>query len=417
MTEEEDSFKPEPRAPDDAQEAPKELLPEFRDPDEEELKPEFRDPDEEELEFSSTGEPETKNPTASPTTIEDNKTKAPEIITDPSNFKNMLFMIANMENNQDARAQFYSHNSEAGPSLVLDLKERSPTVSPSPIEGGVTEPATLVPTVATPSPTFKAEYDPCGVCGNFASFATLEENKALDIPVEISPLPLLAKNPPDALNTTAVCTEWESTCNDGYCTPQLCESLLVARGFCGCAEPVAQTCSVCGEGEELEFPQAVVELTAEQSPNGEATSMTCSFLEGYCEAGFCKSDVCSAVQNGSVCSCKSISPSASSSTWSPSHSPTLSFPPTISPAPTFKAEFEPCSICGGPPLEFSLNATVVVELNEDITPSPVLNGKATCIELESLCQAGYCNELMCRSYRDSVATACGCSQEDNIFAR
>ncbi len=411
-----DSIEPALEAPDNEADNKEVGNPEPSESGEEESEEEGQASITQEPEVSTTPEPFTESPTASATAVAGKISQATEVITDPSNFKNMLFMIANIEDGQDATMQFFSSNSAAGPSLILELTQKMPTVSPmpsvSPNPTSVTETKSPTPssTLVTPSPTFVPQHDPCGVCGTFESFQPLDELKVLEIPIGISPLPFTSIAAPDAKNTSALCTEWESVCNDGHCSEQLCASLSSATDFCGCPTPPEKPCGVCGEDEELEFPQAMVDLTAKQSPNGKATKMTCAYLEGYCVGGFCNAGVCSAVQNNSVCSCKSTVPSASPSIAAPSESP------TVSSAPTFKAQFERCSICGGDPLGYELDSTVIVQLNNDITPAPVSSGEATCTELEALCEAGYCDELMCRSYQQSVAASCGC-KGDNIFAR
>ncbi len=346
-----------------------------------------------EPDFTTTPEPTTESPTTSPTGIGDKK--IPEIIVDPSNFKNMLFMIANLEENQDASAQFYSRESGVGPSLVLDLREFAPTVSPTP--GDSEE----VSNDGEEEYIEEGIYPPCGVCGIYKSISPLDSSKLGIVPFDLAPdLTMIARNKTDQ-TASASCYEWERICNKGQCSPQLCESLIQLSEFCGCEEPVEDPCEICQGEEFLQSPLAQVELTAEQSPNGEAATMSCSFLEGYCEAGFCNAKVCSSVQSDSLCSCTSA----------PTLEPTLPPEPTEAPtpSPTFKAEHTPCSICGENFDDLVLTNVVVQIQEEQIRPPQVTSGNATCTELESYCRGGYCDDIMCASFQQaSIQEACGC---------
>ena len=361
------------------------------------------EPDDE-PDFTTTPEPSTESPTNSPTSLGDKK--IPDIIVDPSNFKNMLFMIANLEENQDASAQFYSRESEVGPSLVLDLREFAPTVSPTSDDSPDPE---VVSDDGEEEYVEEGIYPPCGVCGNYKSFTTLDSTKVGIVPFALAPeLTMIARNKTDQ-TASASCYDWERICNKGQCSPLLCDSLIELSEFCGCEEPVEEPCEICQGEEMLESPQTQVELTAEQSPNGEAATMSCSFLEGYCEAGFCTPEVCSSVQSDSPCSCASA----------PTLAPTLPPEPTEAPtpSPTFKAEHTPCSICGGSFDDLVL-ANVIVQIEEEIRPPQVASGNATCTELESYCQGGYCNDLMCASFQQaSIQEACGCPIDENILTR
>lgn len=344
--------------------------------------------------------------------VKDNKDVV-ETTVEASNFQNMLFMIANIQDGQDASAQFYSRESvEFAPSLILAFDQKSPTVSPGPTPTPTREPTVLATPEPTIAPTYKAEYAPCGVCGNFASFAPLDDSKALDVPLDLVPLQLLNKYDPVDGIVKAMCTDWESLCLDGYCSPTLCASLVAGKDFCGCAAPEEAPCSLCPEDEILESPDTVLDLHAKLSPTGEAANMTCSFLEGSCEAGFCSPKICKFAKNDSGCGCAKATPTASPSTSQPSEAPSVSMAPTTSLNPTFKAEFDRCSICGGDPIKFELKNVNVTFVEKDITPPQVVDGMATCTELESYCEGGYCSELMCKSFQDSVSESCGC---DNIF--
>jgi hypothetical protein len=371
--------------------------------------------------------------TATPTNVEDFRGDT-ESIVDASNYKNMLFMIANVRENQDASARFYSREDVVNaPIMFLTLVEKAPTVSPSPTDpptGGSTR-STVAPSASqspttSPAPTYEAEFTPCGMCGNFPSFVPLKELE-LSIPLELAPPQIASSTPPDSTQGKATCNEFETLCLDGYCTPQLCAYLqtpiqagLKPSEFCGCLAPVQEPCGLCEDDEILESPNTLVDLEADQAPLGEATTMTCASLEGSCQGGFCSPGVCESAQNDVRCGCRSTDPS----TAQPSAAPSVSMVPTASLQPSFKAEFERCSICGDDPINFLRN-DVNVKIPADITPPQVTTCNeveneveyclTTCIKLESYCEGGYCSPRMCLGYQQSLAVDCGCSDEDNIF--
>ena len=363
--------------------------------------------------------------TATPTKVEDFGGDA-ETIVDASNYKNILFMIANIEGNQDASTKFYSvQNPNNAPIMFLTLTEKPPTVSPRPTDSPTdiptpveVLPATLAPTSwQSQESTYEAEFTPCGLCGNFPSFVPLKEDE-LKIPLELAPSQIASRTPPDSEEGKATCNEFEKLCLDGYCTPQLCASLQTANTteFCGCLAPVEEPCGLCEDDETLESPNTLVDLTTDQAPLGEATTMTCASLEGSCQGGFCSPGVCKLAQNDVRCGCRSNDPSAAQSIAQPSAAPSISMVPTASLQPSFKAEFERCSICGGDSIDFLLK-DVNLELQDEITPPQVTNGTLSCNELESYCEGGYCSPSMCLSYQQSepIIVTCGCSNEDNVF--
>jgi len=379
-----------------------------------------------------------------------------ETIVDASNYKNILFMVANIREDQDASAEFYSRQSVVNAtSLFLGFVQvtspptasanpTAPTVSPSPtdaptkLDSPVAPTVVLPPTLApsrsqspttSPAPTYKALYPPCGMCGNFPSFVPLDELSNVVVPLDLAP-PQLASRALTGENVTASCNELESLCLDGHCSPTLCISLLDASNFCGCLAPVQDPCNFCAEDEVLEEPELRVALSAAESPLGEATTTTCRFWEGYCAAGFCNPEVCELVQNDNRCSCRSSDPSAAPSV---SAAPTTAEPsatPTISISPTFKAQYERCSICGGDKLDFLLKDNVEVpiapaevappqvDLREDMETGE-WKGYTTCKQLEELCEGGYCQPALCETFSSTVSLQedCGCFDGDNIFAR
>ena len=355
--------------------------------------------------------------TATPTKVEDFRGDA-ETIVDASNYKNILFMIANVEGNQDASAQFYSvQDPNNAPIMFLTLTEKPPTVSPRPTDSPTDGPTRSPVVVLPPAPTYEAEFAPCGMCGKFPSFVPLKEGE-LKIPLELAPPQIASRTPPDSVEGKATCNEFETLCLDGYCTPQLCAFLQTANAkeFCGCLAPVEEPCGLCEDNEILESPNTLVDLAADQAPLGEATTMTCASLEGSCQGGFCSPGVCELAQNDVRCGCRSNDPSAAPSTAQLSAAPSMSIIPTASLQPSFKAEFERCSICGGDPIDFLLK-DVNVKFEDEITPPQVTNGMVSCNELESYCEGGYCSPLMCLSYQQSepLTIECGCYNEDNIF--
>jgi hypothetical protein len=332
---------------------------------------------------------------------------------DPSKYKNMLFMIANIKKGQDASARFYSRQSIVNAtSLFISMTQSTPTSSPGPTgpTGNIDTPAvdptvvigppTATPTLPlsptiSPAPTFKAEYKPCGVCGNFPTFVPLS-NFPLTIPIELSP--------PQVTKGTSTCAEFEDICQGGYCQPELCELLPSSGEFCGCLAPIYPICEICADNEILIKPDTALSLSSELSPTGEAQTMTCDSVEGICEAGFCNPELCLSAQDSPRCGCQPKP--------KPTATPTSSPAPTISPAPTFKAEFSSCSICGGDgPVDIVLN-DIKVSVPDDIAPPQVTTGKATCTNLESYCQGGYCSPVACESVLQ-VADTCGCFTNTN----
>ena len=331
--------------------------------------------------------------------------KLQEEPVDPSNYKNMLFMIANIKTGQDASARFYSRQSIVNAtSLFISVTQSTPTSSPGPTgptdsidapavdSDAVIRPPTAKPSLPTaptisPAPTYKAEYKPCGVCGNFATFAPLS-NSLVTIPIDLSP--------PQVVVGKATCAEFESICQGGYCQPELCEILPSSGEFCGCPAPVYPICEICPDDEVLIKPDTALSLSPELSPTGEAQTMTCASVEGICEAGFCNPELCMSTQDSPRCGCQKKTAT-----------PTLSPAPTISPAPTFKAEFASCSVCGGDgPVDVVLN-DIKVSVPDDIAPPQVTTGKATCTDLESYCQGGYCSPVACETFVQ-IAGTCGC---------
>lgn len=257
---------------------------------------------------------------------------------------------------------------------------------------GPTNP-TSAPTIsiepsASLEPSFKAENDPCGICGRFESFKPLE-NKVINIPVNIP-------TPTQMTGIAATCIELEELCLGGFCKPELCQTFESVRTFCGCLPPQQAPCNVCPSGEEPVFPNAEVELTADQALLGVATAMTCGSLDGICEAGFCSPEVCTMARN--ECECRPTNPTPA---------PTTSMEPTLSLEPSYRAEFLPCGVCGAFASFVPLKSNMVEVPPGVKVPLQITGRKAPCTEFETLCLDGFCDPSLCATLL-SVSDFCGC---------
>jgi len=353
-----------------------------------------------------------------------------ETIVDKSNFKNLLFMIANIKEDQDASARFYSRQSVMNATqLFITLEEvtESPTTTPyptAPTSGPTESPTQLLPTDSptqrpslspiekgtmspSPAPTFESKYEPCGICGDYKIFEPLKD-LTLGIPNDIAP--------PQLADGKADCNLVETTCQDGHCSPQLCKSISMAKDFCGCQRPEFTPCNICPGNETLISPESEVFLEWYEAPMGKDGKLTCRQYEASCQAGFCDADVCTSSTYNYKCACTSDPFSSenpmdeSLTTMAPTE--TVTVLPTTTPNPTFEANFESCSICGGDLMNFPLTDQIV-ELPGDLTPPQVSNNLTTCEKLESYCEGGYCSPIMCQSFQESLSEICGCFGANN----
>jgi hypothetical protein len=133
----------------------------------------------------------------------------PDTIVDPSNYKNMLFMIASIEEGQSASAQFYSRQSLVdGPALYFDLLEVSPsptgpTTSPSPTLSP-TSMGTFLPTLfPTPEDGNDSQKEDPDVDSEKGTGGAKEAPPDIFDPMENEPFPgdgNTGDGPPDMFN-------------------------------------------------------------------------------------------------------------------------------------------------------------------------------------------------------------------------
>jgi len=150
-----------------------------------------------------------------------------DTVVDPSNYKNMLFMIANIKEGQDASTEFYSRQSVVNAaSLSLTM-----TASVAPVTNSPTMSPTNSPVGFNPS---------CGICGP-DSILSISDG-ILVLPLDLVPLSFEEGE--------VSCNEVESWCQGGFCTADLCvEFPVFVSEVCGCQEATNQTIPI---GEETE---------------------------------------------------------------------------------------------------------------------------------------------------------------------
>jgi len=231
------------------------------------------------------------------TTISDVERGDAETIVDASNYKNMLFMIANTREDQDVSAEFYSRQSVVNATQLFLTLERvtmppttsanptAPTISPGPTDIPTDE-STVAPTVVVKSPTDEPTV---------AAQATTDEPT------------VAAQATTDEPIIAAQATTDEPTTVVPMMPPTTAPTIMFY-------------CSVCQEGDVLLSPNTEIELDADGSPTNEAVNMTCGDLEDTCKAGLCSNKVCLLAKGDPRCRCRADYPTPG---------PTVTLGPTI----------------------------------------------------------------------------------------
>jgi hypothetical protein len=359
-----------------------------------------------------------------------------------NNFQNMLFMLDNINSEQRATDEFYTRQAgTSAPTLRLTMTPKSGGggagsgngnggTSTPPVSSGTGSSPATTPTISnapstssapsiysgptvSPAPTGNSTFLPCGVCGDGPAGAPLREDYEVSVPMDIAP--------DSIINGMASCAEIEEICLAGECNPQVCSGLAEVRQACGCPGAGGPTlCSICPAQTSMTRPDedigdVISPYVSAGMLDAAGDVVTCASFDELCKEGQCGSDVCQTIPNivSEPCGC---TPTAGSGPPSfptgsaPTEAPTMSAAPTSSAAPTYKAEFEFCGICGVGPTPNPLT-DVPIAIPEHLAPPQVKNGEATCTELESYCQEGYCRPLTCRVL-EPIRGLCGCPNAD-----
>jgi hypothetical protein len=359
-----------------------------------------------------------------------------------NNFQNMLFMLDNLNSEQRATDEFYTRQAgDRSPTLRLTMTPKrggggsgngnEGTSAPNFNSGGGSSPA-MAPTISnapsissapsvytgptiSPAPTGNYTFPPCGVCGDGPAGAPLREDYDVLVRPEIAP--------DSIVNGMATCAEIEEICLAGECNAAVCSELAEVRQACGCPGAGGPTlCSICPVQTTMTKPDEDIRdvLSPYASPGMlEAAGgdvVTCADFDELCTGGQCGS-VCMNLTDiaSESCGCtptpgSGSGPPSPSSDKAPTGAPTMSDAPSTSAAPTYKAEFEFCGICGIGPTPNPLT-DVPIEIPDNLAPPQVKDGEATCAELESYCQEGYCRPLTCRVL-EPIRGLCGCPNAD-----
>ncbi|KAG7337203.1 hypothetical protein IV203_013853 [Nitzschia inconspicua] len=372
-----------------------------------------------------------------------------------NNYQNMLFMLDNIVVDKRATGEFYTRQAgDRSPILRLTMKPKSSsdgsgsgsgsgtgsdngTGSGSGGVNGGTEAPTFpngsgsdsgfppsigsTPTISpaptiTPSPTGNQTFTPCGVCGEGPAGTLLRDDYEVTIPDEIAPASI--KGQP------VTCAKIEEICLAGECNQQVCSGLAETRQACGCPGAGGPTlCGICPAQTQMtnldEDLSAILAQYVDQSllvaAAGDDGEVTCSDLDSFCKGGQCGAEVCLSIPEivREPCGCETVSSSVPFPPFNnaPTEAPTASQSPTISAAPTYKAEFGVCGICGVGPTPNPLKPDVPIRIPDHLAPPQVKNGTASCAELEEYCQGGYCRPLTCRVLRP-IRGLCGCPNAD-----
>lgn len=353
-----------------------------------------------------------------------------------NNFQNMLFMLDNIVAEQRATDEFYTRQAGTrSPTLRLTMKPKSGNVNggtPAPtFSSGSGSSPTLPPDVnsapsvssapsmiagptVSPFPTGNQTFEPCGVCGDGPAGALLRNDYDVSIPADIAPDSIKGKE--------VTCAEIEEICLAGECNQQVCSGLAEVRQACGCPGAGGPTlCSICPAQTAITKPDEDIRplLTPYVDPGmleaaGEL-EVTCANFDELCREGQCGADVCISIPEivREPCGCEPTGDSSptTSANNAPTQAPSISVSPTSSAQPTYKAEFDYCGICGVGPTPNPLKEDVPISIPDNLAPPQVKNGTATCAELESYCQDGYCRPLTCRVL-EPIRGLCGCPNAD-----
>jgi len=257
---------------------------------------------------------------------------------------------------------------------------RPPTPGPTrPPTPGPTRPPTPEPTrPPTPEPTSSPTNPDCDICG---------ENMSMSIGI------------PDGIvefpgQPAITCEQLQAEGAAGFIPSSTCDRLpAIVNRVCGCNPP----CSVCGDGKEVDFPDAIVEFPG-QPP------IECGLLQTLGYVGSLPDGQCKRLPDliDEACGCDPPTPGP---TPNPTKPPTPEPTPPPTPNPTFPPTPSPtnpqCDICGE---DMSMSIGIPNGIVE-FPGQPAI----TCEELQADGTAGLIPSRTCDRLPALVNSVCGCN--------